>query len=68
MQVAAYSSREPAVNLANLLVERGLEARVDGGVAPFRVRVGKYATRAEAAKAATTLKAQGHNGFITIVR
>ena len=68
VQVAAYSSREPAVNLANLLVERGLEARVDGSASPFRVRVGKYATRAEAAKAAATLKAQGHNGFITIVR
>lgn len=68
VQVAAYNSREPAVNMTNMLVERGLEARVDGAAAPFRVRVGKYATRAEAAKAAATLKAQGHTGFITIVR
>ena len=68
VQIAAYNSREPAVNLANLLVERGLEARVDGTVAPFRVRVGKYATRADAVKAAAELKAQGHNGFITLVQ
>ena len=68
VQLAAYNSREPAVNLANLLVERGLEARVDGTVAPFRVRVGRYATRADAVKAAATLKSQGHNGFITLVQ
>jgi hypothetical protein len=68
VQVAAYNSREPALTLANLLVERGLEARVDGNTAPFRVRVGKYTTRAEAVKAAATLKAQGHNGFITLVQ
>jgi cell division septation protein DedD len=68
VQVAAYNSREPAVSMANMLVERGLDARVDGTAAPFRVRVGKYPSRAEAAKAAATLKAQGHNGFITIVR
>jgi cell division septation protein DedD len=68
VQVAAYTAREPAVSMANMLVERGLDARVDGTAAPFRVRVGKYPSRAEAAKAAATLKAQGHNGFITIVR
>jgi hypothetical protein len=32
------------------------------------VRVGKYATRADAVKAAATLKSQGHNGFITLVK
>jgi cell division septation protein DedD len=68
VQVAAYNSREPAASLATVLLERGLEARVDGITAPFRVRIGKYATRAEAVKAAATLKAQGHNGFITLVQ
>jgi cell division septation protein DedD len=68
VQVAAYNSREPAVSLVSTLLERGLEARVDGTAAPFRVRVGKYATRADAAKAAAALKAQGHNGFITLVQ
>jgi cell division septation protein DedD len=68
VQIAAYNSREPAQSLANLLVERGIEARVDGSTSPFRVRVGKYATRADAVKAASTLKSQGHNGFITLVK
>ena len=68
VQIAAYNSKEPASNLASLLKERGLDARVDGSAAPFRVRVGKYDTRAEAVKAAAALKAQGHNGFITLVK
>ena len=68
VQVAAYQSKEPATNLASVLKDRGLDARVDGTVAPFRVRVGKYSTRAEAVKAQATLKAQGQNGFITLVR
>ena len=67
VQIAAYNSREPALNLASTLVDRGLEARVDGTAPPFRVRVGKYSSRAEAVKAAAALKAQGHNGFITLV-
>lgn len=68
VQIAAYNSREPALSLVSTLVERGLEARVDGTAPPFRVRIGKFPTRAEAARAATSLKAQGHNGFITIVK
>jgi cell division septation protein DedD len=68
VQVAAYQSREPALNLASVLKERGLAARVDGTSPPFRVRVGKYTTRAEAVKAHATLKAQGQNGFITLIK
>jgi cell division septation protein DedD len=68
VQIAAYNSREPAASLVTVLVERGLEARVDGVSPPFRVRIGRYAMRAEAVKAAATLKAQGHNGFITLVQ
>lgn len=68
VQVAAYQSREPAVNLASVLKDRGLDARVDGTAAPFRVRVGKYLTRAEAVRAQASLKAQGQNGFITLIK
>lgn len=68
VQIAAYNSREPAVSLVSTLVDRGLEARVDGTEPPFRVRVGKFGTRAEAVKAAASLKAQGHNGFVTLVQ
>jgi cell division septation protein DedD len=68
VQIAAYNSREPAVNLVSTLVERGLEARVDGSEPPFRVRVGKFGTRADAVKAAAALKSQGHSGFVTLVQ
>jgi len=67
VQVAAYDSVEPAQRMAQLLVSRGLEARVDGTTRPFRVRVGKYKTRADAAKAAAALKAQGQDAFVTLV-
>ena len=68
VQVAAYDSQEPAARMARMLVARGLEARVDGKTRPFRVRVGKYATRAEAVKAQATLKSQGLAGFVALVR
>lgn len=67
VQIAAYETHQAASRLANQLSERGIQARVDGTDRPFRVRVGKYRTRADAVKAATALKAQGHNGFITLV-
>ena len=67
VQVAAYDSAESAERLVKVLVDRGLDARVDGTARPFRVRIGRYSTRAEAVKAAATLKAQGHSGFVTLV-
>jgi cell division septation protein DedD len=67
VQVAAYDSREAAVRMAELLGTRGLDARVDGTQQPFRVRVGRFATRAEAVRLQQTLKAQGQNGFVTLV-
>lgn len=68
VQVAAYDSPEPATRLVRVLVARGIEARVDGKARPFRVRVGKYTTRAAAVRAAATLKAQGYAGFVTLVK
>ena len=67
VQLAAYDSKESATRLVQQLSTRGIDARMDGAVAPYRVRVGKFSTRAEAAKAAADLKAKGHSGFITIV-
>jgi cell division septation protein DedD len=67
VQVAAYDSRDAADRLVQTLSSRGLDARVDGAVKPFRVRIGRYTTRAEAVKAAADLKAQGHNGFVALV-
>lgn len=68
VQVAAYDSEEAALRLAKILVDRGIEARVDGATRPYRVRIGRYDTRADAVKALTALKAQGHAGFVTMVQ
>jgi cell division septation protein DedD len=67
VQLAAYDSQESATRMVQQLSGRGIDARVDGAVAPYRVRVGKFSTRAEAAKAAGDLKTKGHSGFITLV-
>ena len=67
MQLAAYDAQESATRMVQQLVAAGVDARVDGAAAPYRVRVGKFATRAEAVKAAADLKAKGHSGFITLV-
>lgn len=65
VQVAAYDSRPPAEKMAATLVRAGWEARVSGSDRPFRVRVGRYATRAEAVAAAKALAAKKIGGFVT---
>lgn len=64
VQVAAYGRRSAAQALADKLVKRGIDARVDGTVKPFRVRIGHYATRGAAQRAARALAARGIQGFI----
>ena len=64
MQLAAYANRQEAEGLVTRLGAKGIEARVDGDSAPFRVRVGRFALRAEAAQRLNALKAQGYTGFI----
>lgn len=64
VQLAAYDTRKEAETAAARFVKRGMDARVDGDIKPFRVRVGRYATRAEAAAMLATLKKQGQQGFI----
>ena len=54
-QVAAYDSPENAQRLAKKLSDRGYEARVTNEK-PFRVRIGRYARRAEAVDLVTKLK------------
>lgn len=51
VQVAALGSAAEAEALAGRLREKGYETRVDGSTAPFRVRFGRFATRAEAVSA-----------------
>jgi hypothetical protein len=56
VQVAAVSTRSEAVALSQKLTAKGYASRVDGDAAPFRVRFGRYATRAAAAAAAESYK------------
>lgn len=62
IQVAAYNTQREATALVRQLQRRGLPARVFGSKAPFRVRVGRYATREEAQRA---MAHAGLRGIIT---
>lgn len=64
VQVAAYSHKPEADKLAATLSKRGYSARVDGSVAPFRVRIGRYATEREAEDALRKIKASHMEGFV----
>lgn len=66
VQVAAYDTKEAADQLVAKLSARGIVARVvDIKSAPYRVRIGRYATDADAAAAARDLKEKGIVGFVT---
>jgi hypothetical protein len=66
LQIAAYKTRAEAEALVKRLKERGLEVRIAGTTKTFRVRVGRYATRAAAAAAARELKASKKiDAFVT---
>ena len=67
VQVAAYSSRPAAEALIVKLKARGYTARLASTTRPFRVRVGRYDTRADALAAQQRLKAKGIEGFVTQV-
>jgi cell division protein FtsN len=64
VQVAAYSHRPEADKLATSLSKRGYSARVDGSIAPFRVRIGRYTTEKEAEDALRKVKASHMDGFV----
>ena len=64
VQVAAYNHKTDAEKLASGLTKRGYAARVDGSVAPFRVRIGRYTTGKEAEDALTRIKAKHMDGFV----
>ena len=64
VQVAAYNRKSEADKLAATLVKRGYDARVDGTVAPFRVRVGRYTSSTEAHTVLRELRSKGMVGFV----
>jgi cell division septation protein DedD len=65
VQVAAYKTHDSASVLVKRLSARGYVAHIDGTTAPFRVRVGRFATEAQADSAARALKRKGIEGFVT---
>ena len=64
VQVAAYNVKSQADAMVAKLKKSGYEARVDGKIAPFRVRIGKYATQAQANAVQRSLKAKQITGFV----
>jgi cell division protein FtsN len=67
VQVGAYNHKVDADILSATLVKRGYQARVDGSVAPFRVRIGSYATENDAEAALKRIKAKHMDGFVARV-
>jgi cell division protein FtsN len=64
VQVAAYTYKAEADKLASSLSKRGYLARVDGSIAPFRVRIGRYPTERDAEDALKKLKSKHMDGFV----
>lgn len=64
VQLAAYSSREDADAFATRVKARGYDVRIVGDVAPYRVRVGRYTTRADAVTALNRMRGQGLRGIV----
>lgn len=67
VQVAAYNHKADAEKLVATLVQRGYQARVDGDILPFRVRIGLYATENDAEAALKRIKAKHMDGFVARV-
>ena len=65
VQVAAYNVRAQADAMAAKLTALGVEARVSGTTGPFRVRVGRYPTLADADAQRKALKEKQIEGFVT---
>jgi septal ring-binding cell division protein DamX len=68
LQIAAFPSMADAVKFSDRLNLRGFDARVVGapGASLFRVRIGRYATRAEAVAAQSQLKERHVVSFVTV--
>src|SRR5687768_3478658 len=64
VQVAAYNRKPDAESLVATLARRGYDARVDGTVAPFRVRIGRYPSAREAEVALAEIKSKKMAGFV----
>jgi cell division septation protein DedD len=66
VQVAAYGTVAEAQRLVKKYRANGYDARVAGTVAPFRVRIGRFKTRPEAAALAKVLKEKSGAAFVVV--
>ena len=64
VQVAAYDTESAARGLVTRLTARGLDAYLVSAQGIHRVRVGRYATRAEAMTALRELREKRIEGFV----
>lgn len=67
VQVAAYDTKRAADRLATTLRGQGFDARVIGTEKPFRVRVGRYATRAQAEDASQRVDKVAKSQSIVVI-
>jgi hypothetical protein len=69
VQIGAFGTRTEAAEFATEVKELGYETRVDGTVAPFRVRFGYYASRETAERAMADYKTRARaDAFLAQVR
>ncbi|MHB1298271.1 MAG: SPOR domain-containing protein [Gemmatimonadaceae bacterium] len=66
VQVAALSTAAEARQLVERLRSRGYDARVDGSAAPFRVRFGRFPTRAAATQASEAYREKERGGSFVV--
>lgn len=66
VQVAAYQTKAEADRLVRKYRGNGYDARAFGTVAPFRVRIGRFKTRAEAVALAKVLKEKSGAAFVVV--
>jgi cell division septation protein DedD len=64
VQVAAFETRAEADAMTKRLAARGFAVRVYGDQKPFRVRVGRYATKMAAANAVRQIARQNVRGIV----
>ena len=64
VQIAAYNVKSQAQAMVDKLKKKGYDARVSGASAPFRVRIGRYPTQAQANAVLRSLKAKQIEGFV----
>lgn len=70
VQLAAFQTRSEAEGMIKRLAARGYgELRIDGETPPFRVRMGRFATREEAQRALAVYRTKEKgDGFVTPVQ